>query len=324
MNDTKKLALLHILEIYQKYSDCDHPLKQEDIIAHLEHDYGIEMERKAIGRNVSLLKEAGFEICNERNGSYLVSRTFEDAELKMLIDGVLSSKYITAKHSKELIQKLCSLSNTYFRPRVKYVYSVSDWDKTDNCTLFYNIDVIDEAIEQNRKIKFSYNKYGVDKVLHKSSAPTVSPYQLILKNQRYFLMAFEEKHKEMTFYRMDHITDIQLLEETATDLRSLNGYQNGIDFHKLSSTMPYMYSDEAERVEFLMARHKIDQAVEWFGYDAVITDYDDKRVKVCVTVSQSAMEYWVMQFLNYVEVLSPISLKNKIKDNLKRAIEKYE
>lgn len=324
MLDTKKLALLHILEIYKKYSDCDHPLKQEDIIARLSRDYGIDLERKAVGRNIALLKEAGVEICSGRNGSYLLSRAFEDSELKMLIDGVLSSKYITAKHSKELIQKLCLQSNVYFRPRVKYVYSVGDWNKTDNCTLFYNIDIIDEAIERKLKIKFTYNKYGTDKILHRSSAPTVSPYQLILKNQRYFLMAFEEKHREMTFYRMDHITDIELLDETATELRSVEGYRNGIDFKKLSSTMPYMYSDGTERVEFLMIRHKIDQAVEWFGYGAEISDYDEKRVKVSVTVSPAAMEYWAMQFLNYVEVVSPLSLREKIKENLQNASEKYQ
>ena len=324
MLETKKLALLRILEIYEKYSDFDHPLKQEDIAAHLSRDYGIEMERKAIGRNIALLKESGVEICNGRNGSYLVSRTFENSELKLLIDGVLSSKHITAKHSKELIQKLCSLSNVYFRSHVKNVYSVDDWSKTENCTLFYNIDVIDEAIERKRQIQFEYNKYGVDKALHKSSFHRASPYQLILKNQRYYLMAFEEKWQEMTFYRMDRIGNIMLTEKPATDLRTIDGYQNGIDYRKLSSALPYMYSDGVERVEFLTDRCVLDQVIDWFGYHAEITDFDEKRVKVCVSVSLGAMEYWAMQFLNYVEVLSPLSLRETIKQNLRNASVKYE
>lgn len=324
MLETKKLALLRILEIYQKYSDCNHPLKQEDIISHLFRDYGIEIERKAVGRNIALLKEAGIEICNGRNGSYLVSRTFEDAELKMLIDGVLSSKYITAKHSKELIQKLCSLSNFHFCSHVKNIYSVGDWSKTDNCTLFYNIDIIDEAIERKRQIKFDYNKYGADKTLHRSSIHTVSPYQLILKNQRYYLMAFEERHKEIVFYRMDRITDIELTENIATELRTIEGYQNGIDYRKLASALPYMYSDETECVDFVAENRILDQVVDWFGFDAIITDYDDTHVKVSVSVSQNAMEYWAMQFLNYIEVLSPLSLRDKIKQNLQKAILKYE
>ena len=99
--ESKKLALLRILQILEYYSDADHQLKQEDIAKRLSSDYGIVIERKAIGRNLSLLKEAGVEIKSTRNGCYLAERTFEDSELRLLIDGVLSSKYITAKHSKQ-------------------------------------------------------------------------------------------------------------------------------------------------------------------------------------------------------------------------------
>ena len=323
MNDTKKLALLHILEIYQKYSDCDHPLKQENIISHLSCDYGIEMERKAIGRNVSLLKEAGIEIESNRKGSWLDSRSFENAELKLLIDGVLTSKHITAKHSKQLIDKLCSQSNIYFRSHVKNIYSVNEWSKTDNCTLFYNIDIVDEAIENNKQIKFYYNKYGIDKTLHRTSKNIVSPYQLLLNNQRYYLMAFNEKWKEMTFYRMDRITDIEILDVSVTDIRKIEGYKNGIDYRELSSSLPYMYSDKKEVVEFLVEENIIDLVIDWFGFDTRINMTQDGKIKVTVRVSQNAMEYWAMQFLNYVEILSPQSLREKIKQNLSVAVERY-
>ena len=114
-----KLALVRILQILEQYSDFDHPLKQQDIIEYLDKDYGIAIERKAVGRNLSLLKEAGYDIASDRRGSYLAERTFDDSELRMLIDGVLASRHITAKHSKELIERLCSLSNKYFRSHVK-------------------------------------------------------------------------------------------------------------------------------------------------------------------------------------------------------------
>ena len=103
----KKLALIRIWQILKDYSDYDHPLTQEDISKHLENEYGIVIERKAISRNLSLLKEAGLEIESRRAGSYLECRDFEDSELHMLIDGVLSSKHITAKHSKDLINRIC-------------------------------------------------------------------------------------------------------------------------------------------------------------------------------------------------------------------------
>ena len=94
--EPKKLALLRIWQIFQKYSDYDHPLTQDDIALHLENDYGITIERKAISRNISLLKEAGIEIESRRAGSYLATREFEDSELKLLIDSVLCSQHINA------------------------------------------------------------------------------------------------------------------------------------------------------------------------------------------------------------------------------------
>ena len=136
---------------------------------YLEKDYGIVVERKAVGRQLSLLREAYDYpdspitiITEKRKGTYIEQRAFEDSELRMLIDGVLSSKYITARHSKKLIDKLCGLSNKYFRSHVKNVYSVNDWSKTENQALFYNIDVIDEAIATDKMVEYDYNKYGVE------------------------------------------------------------------------------------------------------------------------------------------------------------------
>ena len=144
--EPKKLALLRILEIFKNYSDQMHPLKQEDIAKHLEREYGVNLERKAISRNISLLKEAGYEIESTREGSFLLEREFEDSELRMLIDGVLSSRYIAARHSKDLIEKLCGMSNKYFRSHVKNIYSVNEWTRTDNQALFYNIELIGSSI----------------------------------------------------------------------------------------------------------------------------------------------------------------------------------
>ena len=226
--EPKKLAPLRILQILQEHSDRTHPLTQEDIADRLDRDYGIVLERKAVGRNLRLLKDAGYTIESVRDGSYLDERQFEDAELRMLIDGVLSSKYITANHSKGLIRKLCGLSNRYFRSHVKNVYSVHDWSKTDNQALFFNIELIDEAIERGVQLKFDFNKYGVDKKLHRSSTPRVTPYQLILHNQRYYLMACHAHWKTLFFYRVDHITNMQVVDKPAIPITDLAGYEGGI------------------------------------------------------------------------------------------------
>ncbi len=324
--EPKKLALIRIWQILKEYSDCDHTLTQDDIAQHLVSEYGIVIERKAISRNISLLKEAGIEIESRRAGSYLAERAFEDSELKLLIDGVLCSKHITAKHSKDLIDRLCGLSNKFFRSHVKNVYSVNEWSKTDNQALFYNIELVDIAIEQNRRIAYDYNKIGIDKKLHKSSYQVVSPYQLILHNQRYYLMAYSEYWGNMVFHRLDRVTNMKLTEDKATDLQTIPGYKNGIDYKKISSEMPYMYSDEPERIDFVADAIIVDQIIDWFGNDIRIAKSSDNENQVIVSVisSPNAMEHWAMQYANYIEVVSPETLRVRVKNSLENGLKKYK
>lgn len=317
--EPKKLALLRVLQILEKHSDVDHPLSQKDIADILEKDYGITLERKAVSRNISLLKEAGFEIEQLPEGSYLAERQFEDSELRLLIDGVLSDSFISAKHSADLIDKLCALGNKYFRNHVKNIYSVREWNKTDNMAVFYTIDVIDEAIENNKQIKFDFNRYGADKKMHRVARHVVSPYQMMHKNRSYYLMAYNEKWHHMAYYRLDRITNARVTDEAATPLRSIDGYKNGIDYKRFSTALPYMFADEPKPVEFVCKEWVIDQAFDWFGNGISVSPYGDKY-KVRVTVSPMAMEYWALHYLSVVEVLSPASLRDKIKTDLAEAM----
>lgn len=322
--EPKKLALLRIWQILKENSDCDHPLTQEAIGAYLERDYGIEIERKAIGRNLSLLREAGIDIESGRDGSYLESREFEDSELHMLIDGVLSSRYITAKDSKDLIDRLCGMSNKYFKSSVKHIYSVNEWSKTDNQALFLNIELISTAIEKGRQIHYDYNKYGIDGKLHKTSQQYVSPYQMILSNQRYYLMAYSEYWGNMVSHRLDHITNLSITDMKSVPLRSLPGYENGINYKEISGT-PYLFTDKPENVEFIAEKGIIDQIFEWFGKDAkIIETSDENKIKVFVKASPNAMLHWAMQYIENVEVTAPESLRARIKEALKQGAERYK
>ena len=324
--EAKKLTILRILDILKEYSDYYHPLKHEDIINYLSILYDIDIDRKTVGRNITYLKDAGYEITSTRKGSYLEVRDFDDSELHMLIDGVLSSKYITATHSKDLIERICNLSNKYFKASVKHIYSVNEWSKTDNQDVFYNIELIDEAIEKKCQIAYEYNKYGIDKKLHKSSYQYVSPYQMILHNQHYYLMAYSEYWKNIVFHRLDHISNMVIKEDkNATSLRSIKGYENGIDYKQFSQSMPYMFADKIETIYFDANISIIDQIIDWFGNDIKINkdENDEKLIHVEVKASQSAMYYWAIQYVNYVKVTYPTALKEKIKESLIKAIEKY-
>ena len=322
--EPKKLALIRIWQILHQYSDYDHPLTQDDIAAHLENDYGIVIERKAISRNISLLKEAGIEIESRRAGSYLDTREFEDSELKVLIDGVLCSQHINPRQSADLIEKLCKLSNKYFRSHVKNIHTVKEWNKTENPALFYNIEMVDIAIDEGKQVQYDYNKYGLDKQLHKSSFQRVTPYRLILHNQRYYLMAYSGYWGNMVFHRMDRISNIRLCDKPAHPIREVPGYEGGIDYKKISSTMPYMYTDEPERIELFTEPSMVDQIIDWFGKDiAVRHTEDENKIIVSLWASPNAMEHWAMQYLNYVEVTSPQHLRERIRGALNNGIGKY-
>lgn len=331
MEGNKKLALLRILQILQKHSDAAHPLTQDDLVEALHKSYGIDVDRKLVGRQLALLHEA-FDgpdstitlISDKRKGSYIEEREFEDSELRLLIDGVLSSKHITAKYSKNLIEKLCRQSNKYFRPRVKNICSVNDWNKTDNMSVFLNIELIDEAIERGKQLKFVYNKYGADKKLHKTSNPRVSPYQLILHNQRYYLMCLHERFEQIHFYRLDRITDMWIVEDKPlTNVRSVPGYESGIDYKKIASGLPYMFSDKLEYIEMLVNESALDQVIDWFGKDVKVENVGD-RYKVGLLASPTAMGYWALQYVKSVEIISPKSLREHIKEALLKGIELYQ
>ena len=331
MSEGRKVALLRVLQILETYSDIEHPLTHEDIAKYLDKDFDIEVDRKFVAKQITLLHEVYdvlsspiVIISDKRKGTYIEQRMFEDSELRLLIDGVLSSRHITAKHSKDLIEKLCRQSNRYFRPRVKNICSVNEWNKTKNVSVFLNIELIDEAIERGKQIRFEYNKYGEDKKLHKTSHPRVSPYQLILHNQRYYLMARHERFEQMKFYRVERIANVEIVEDKPlTNIRDVAGYESGIDYHKIASGLPYMFADKQEYIELLVDESALDQVIDWFGMDVKIENAGG-RYKVSLLASPSAMEYWALQYVKSVEVIEPKSLRERIKKTLADGVKQYE
>ena len=136
-------------------------------------------------------------------------------------------------------------------------------------------------------------------------------------------MGCNEKWHDVGYYRMDRITEMALTDRPATPLRSLSGYEKGIDYKKLATALPYMFSDEPVRIEFLVDERAVDDVIDWFGKSAELSPADEGRLKAEVTASPSAMVYWAMQYLNFVEVLSPAHLREKIAENIEKGLEKY-
>jgi len=333
-SENKQTLLFRLYQILFDYSDCGHPLTQQQIIGLLQKHYGVEVERMAIGRNISYLREMGFEIHSDRNGSYLEERPLESSELRLLIDGVLASRHINAGYSKEIIGKLVRLGGANFKAHVKHIYAVNDWGKSENKELFLNIDLVDEAIERHRRIIFTYIKLGTDKQAHKTHHHIVSPYQMILHNQRYYLVAYNEYWKGMRFYRLDKMMKTEILDEAATPLRSVPGYENGLNYSELANAHPYMYADKPEKITLRCDVGLTDELADWFGRNFVIKgaagETDDKnaekdhRIIVEVTSSPQAMVYWALQFGDNAEVLEPQSVRRQVKEKLRQILQKYE
>lgn len=202
----KKLLLINILDILRRYTDENHRLSQKEIEDILKNEYCMTADRKSIKSNLMNLIDFGYEIeyseslrmvKNKKTGkmeeSYILSdfylvRDITDSELRLLIDGLLFSKHLTYSQCNDLVEKLEKLSNIYFKSRVKHI-AVMPKDRTDNGQLFYNIDILDEAISHNKKVSFKYTEY--DTKLKQNPKKTkdgtdriyvVSPYQMVAKD----------------------------------------------------------------------------------------------------------------------------------------------
>lgn len=323
--EAKKLALLRILGILHKNTDEDHPLTHSEIADILKKEYGIEIERKAVGRNISLLLEADYDIVTTNRGVYLNERKYEPSEIRLLIDGVLSSQHISIKHSRDLIEKLASEESKYFRKNIKHIHAVNEYYKGDNSEVFYSIDVVHDAIESGKMVEYDYNKYGADKKLHKTSFQRISPYQLILHNQRYYLMGYSSYWGHMSYHRLDRITNMIVSRRNAVPLRDIQGSDGEINYKNLTTAMPYMFSDTPEIIEMLAMENIIDQVIDWFGKDIRIeSTEEDKIYKITLRSSPKAMLFWAMQYSEECEVIKPASLREKIKETICKAKEKYD
>ena len=187
-----------------------------------------------------------------------------------------------------------------------------------------DIDVIDEAIEQGKKISFNYNKIGLDKKLHVSKPHVGSPYQMLLHNQRYYLMMFDEMFDEVGFYRMDKITDIEVLDDNSKPLRENVGFEKGIDYKRIATSLPYMYNDAPVAITLKCWIGMADTLYDWFGTNFTAKKLDDKYFVATIVASEKAMLYWVLQYNRNVEVLSPLSLRENVVAKLKKTLALYE
>ena len=322
--ERRKVTIIRILQILEKYTDAEHRLSQQDIIDLMKSDYGIECERKAIGRNLETLKQAGLEIDTSRGGICLISRRFEKSELRLLIDSVLASRYIDNKHSGDLIAKLAQEGGVYFSEDNHLTYN-RRWDKTPNKAVFFNIEILDEAIAKEKKVRFVYNGYNLKKKLSplRRGFWKVSPYFLLLHNQRYYLICNEDGSDVVSYFRVDRITDIEIVEEEyARPLKSVDGNKD-IRPDNLDTAFPYFLDGKPELIVMRCHKRIFSDLVDWFGSRFTVTKNDGDYVEVTLSAPLKAMEYWALQYGESAEILSPQSLRDSLAEVTKKLYLKY-
>lgn len=321
----KSAAILCILRILEEYSDYDHPMTSNDIIKRLDTDYGIELARNAIGRNITLLMDLGYDIESTNRGYYITEHEFDDTELYALIDSVLTSKYIPKRNAKDLIDKLGRLSNSHFRSRIPQVDTLDQWHHQHNMDFFYGLEILWESIFQNKKVSFYYNKYNEkgEFVHRRETKSIVSPYQLVCTNGQYYLLASYDDYDRMSHFRVDRMTQIEKLDEKSRDIKTLEGFRNGLDIGKYVAQHNMMYGGSPEKIVLKVKKDNVSEIIDQFGADIKLSAYDDEHVKAQITTTASGMRYWAMQFGTVCEVLEPESLREKIKQDVQIIYEKY-
>lgn len=322
--EIKKLYILYILEILKRYSDADHRLTQQDIIRYMEKDYGAVCDRKTISRNIGDLMETGYEIEHDRQGYYFDGRTFEDSELRLLIDSVMASRYIPKKHADDLVSRLIEQSGVHFKKRIRHIYSLDNMERAERNELFWNLECIGDAIEDNRQIAFYYNKYGEDKKLHRTTERkhVVNPYYITIANGRYYLVGNNDKYSDITHFRMERISDVEILEDIRRPKEEITDFKDGQGLSKHMLEHVYMFSGPSVRVMLKVGADGINDCIDWLGRDVGIRKEDDFFIVDTVTNKQ-AIKYWAVQFGEKVEVLSPPDLREDIRRMVEAMCEKY-
>ena len=320
----KHLLNMYILNILREYSDENHALTQQDIIKLLEKDYDISCDRRTVGSRVKELMELGWDIDCGR-GCKLLSREFDDSELRILIDSVLFSKSISTRQAQTLVRKLQGFASKYFNAKVSHVCNLPELNRTINRQAMYSLEIINDAIAAKKKIEFIYNEMGTDFKLHpKRQKPyKVNPYQIVANNGKFYLIGNYDKYDNVAHFRIDKMTDIKLLDETIKPRKEVPELANGLNLPIHMAEHIYMFSGASVITEIKTTSDMMGELVDWFGTDFKIDREEENYIIIRVKCNRNALRYWALQYGPYVEVLKPESLRQQIREDAENMVEKY-
>lgn len=321
----QRLKLLRIKDILETYTDDGHGIMAIEIDQHLKA-YNINVERKAIYDAIEDLKEYGLDIGHEKRekGYRLISRTFELSELKLLIDSILSSKFLSENKTRELIDKLKTLCSREQAKQLQREVLIANRVKTMNTSIIRNVDYLHDALFRNRQVRFRYFDYDIKKerVYRKKGAYyTVSPWRLIYTDDNYYLLGYDEEDKKFKHFRVDKMDKLSLIDDTERTGKEAFEQMNMANYTKYTFSM---FGGEVQKVTMVFQNRMVGAVMDRFGRDIMMMkeDKDHFRVTVPVAVSQQFFG-WVFGLGNYVRIVAPESVKAQMQKALADITERY-
>lgn len=324
--EKQKLKLLYIAQLLMEKSDEEHPVTIQEMTERLE-SYGITAERKSIYMDIDLLMEFGLDIIKIKarpGGYYLASRQFELAELKLLVDAVQASKFITTAKSRELIGKLETLCSRNEGRQLHRQVVVTNRNKTVNENIYYNVDIIYRAIAENVKIRFQYFEWSVNKEMklrRDGAVYEVSPWLLSWDDENYYLIAYDDKSSMIKHYRVDKMLRLSLSEQEREGREQFENF----DIAGYSRKMFGMFAGDEETVTLRCNSNLTGVIIDRFGKNVAMREVDDGHIKVRVNVAVSRQFFgWVTGLGAALRIESPERVVSAYENYLREILGQYD
>jgi predicted DNA-binding transcriptional regulator YafY len=324
--NNQKLKLLYMAKIFSEKTDENHGISVQEMISFL-NQYEVNADRKTIYLDFEELRHFGMDIVSNQEGRNvyyrLASRDFELPELKLLVDSVQSSKFITERKSRELIKKLESLVSTYDARQLHRQVILTGRVKTMNESIYYSVDKIHEAINDDRQITFQYFQWNVQKkpeLRHDGAWYHISPWALVWDDENYYLIGFDSESSKIKHYRVDKMMHL----DVAAEKREGKDVFKQMNLPKYSKGLFGMYGGETTNVTLYCENRMAGPIIDRFGKDIPMVKADAEHFNAYVEVSASPQFLgWIIALGKGVKITSPESMVEAMRNEAKRLAEQY-
>ena len=321
-----RIKLLKIWEILCQETDEEHPIESTELIEKLA-EMDIHCERKTIYRDIETLIECGYEVMcvrGKKNQYYVLDRSFDLPELHIMLDAVQAASFITPQKTKQLVDKIADLAGSRKGEVIKRNLVAFNITKNTNEQIYYSVDEIVRAISKKKKIEFKYFDYDANhkKVYRKDGNKYImNPYSTVLSDDNYYLLGYNDKHKNIMHFRVDRMDNVRMLEDDIVPLDNNNEF----DVTKHKREVFGMFTGSEESVRFVVHKSLLDVIFDRFGSDVKLIKYDEENYMFTADVQVSPIFIgWCCAFGKKVKVVSPANVVEQVKEYVKNIYEQYE